>query len=110
MECWFNLQILSFLSQFIVKSLQKWGLFYFKPSTTILAYVQESGPLQVSIINLAGRNIRSLYDDVVYEGESWKKIVWNGLDNYQMPVAGGIYFCRITNGKASINHKMILLK
>ena len=82
----------------------------FNPSTTILAYVPESGPLQVSIINLAGRNIRSLYDDVVYEGESWKKIVWNGLDNNQIPVAGGIYFCRITNGKASINHKMILLK
>ena len=39
----------------------------FNLSTTILTYIPESGLLQVSVIDLLGRNIRTLYDEKVYE-------------------------------------------
>ena len=60
----------------------------FNPSTTIVTYIPESGLLQVSVIDLLGRNIRMLYDDMIYEGESWKEIVWDGLDNNRRKVPG----------------------
>ena len=82
----------------------------FNPSTTIMAYIPESGLLQISIIDLLGRNIRTLFNDIIYEGESWKKINWDGLDDNKKRVPGGVYFCHIKNGNAAINHKMILLK
>ena len=82
----------------------------FNPSTTIVTYIPESGLLQVSVIDILGRNIRMLYNDVIYEGESWKNIVWDGLDNNRRAVPGGVYFCQIKNGQSSMNHKMILLK
>ncbi|SUZ85376.1 uncharacterized protein METZ01_LOCUS38230 [marine metagenome] len=47
---------------------------------------------------------------MIYEGESWKKINWDGLDDNKKRVPGGVYFCHIKNGNAAINHKMILLK
>ena len=82
----------------------------FNPSTTILTYIPESGLLQVSVIDLLGRNVRMLYDEMVYEGESWKKIIWDGLDNNRKEVPGGVYFSQGRNGQASMNHKMIMLK
>ena len=82
----------------------------FNPSTTIVTYIPESGLLQVSVIDILGRNIRMLYNDMIYEGESWKNIVWDGLDNNRRAVPGGVYFCQIKNGQSSMNHKMILLK
>ena len=75
-----------------------------------MAYIPESGLLQISIIDLLGRNIRTLFNDMIYEGESWKKINWDGLDDNMKRVSGGVYFCHIKNGNAAINHKMILLK
>ena len=82
----------------------------FNPSTTISVYVPETGILKVSIIDLLGKEIITLHNAWVNEGESSKKIVWNGLDNNQSQVPGGVYFCVIQNGLSIVNHKMLMLK
>ena len=82
----------------------------FNPSTTISVYVPETGILKVSIIDLLGKEIITLHNAWVNEGESSKKIVWNGLDNNQSLVPGGVYFCVIQNGLSIVNHKMLMLK
>ena len=82
----------------------------FNPSTTISVYVPETGILKVSIIDLLGKEIITLHNAWVNEGESSRKIVWNGLDNNQSLVPGGVYFCVIQNGLSIVNHKMLMLK
>ena len=46
----------------------------------------------------------------MYEGESSRKIVWDGLDKNKSQVPGGIYFCVIQNGQSIVSHKMLMLK
>ena len=82
----------------------------FNPSTTISVYVPETGILKVSIIDLLGKEIITLHNAWVNEGESSRKIVWNGLDNNKSQVPGGVYFCVIQNGNSIVNHKMLMLK
>ena len=82
----------------------------FNPSTTISVYVPETGILKVSIIDLLGKEIITLHDGWENEGESSRKIVWNGLDNNKSQVPGGVYFCVIQNGHSIVNHKMLMLK
>ena len=82
----------------------------FNPSTTISVYVPETGILKVSIIDLLGKEIITLHNAWVNEGESSRKIVWNGLDNNKFQVPGGVYFCVIQNGNSMVNHKMLMLK
>ena len=82
----------------------------FNPSTTISVYVPETGILKVSIIDLLGKEIITLHNAWVNEGESSRKIVWNGLDNNKSQVPGGVYFCVIQNGHSIVNHKMLMLK
>ena len=82
----------------------------FNPSTTISVYVPETGILKVSIIDLLGKEIITLHNGWVNEGESSRKIVWNGLDNNKSQVPGGVYFCVIQNGNSIVNHKMLMLK
>ena len=60
----------------------------FNPSTTISVYVPETGILKVSIIDLLGKEIITLHNAWVNEGESSRKIVWNGLDNNKSQVPG----------------------
>ena len=82
----------------------------FNPSTTISVYVPETGILKVSIIDLLGKEIITLHNGWVNEGESSRKIVWNGLDDNKSRVPGGVYFCIIQNGQSLVNHKMLMLK
>ena len=82
----------------------------FNPSTTISVYVPETGILKVSIVDLLGKEIIMLHNGWVNEGESSRKIVWNGLDNNKSQVPGGVYFCVIQNGQSLVSHKMLMLK
>ncbi len=82
----------------------------FNPSTTISVYVPETGILKVSIVDLLGKEIIGLHNGWVYEGESSRKIVWDGLDKNKSQVPGGVYFCVIQNGQSIVSHKMLMLK
>ena len=73
-------------------------------------YIPESGQLDVSVLDISGRKVRQLFYGDVYEGETWKKIVWNGLNDDHVRMVSGVYFCRIVNGSNSFSHRMVLLK
>ena len=82
----------------------------FNPSTTILAYLPESGTVNISILDILGRTVRTLINEKVFEGETWQEILWDGKNDQKKQVPGGIYFCRILNGTTIIQHKMVLIK
>ena len=82
----------------------------FNPSTTILAYLPESGSMDVAILDVRGRIVKQLLLGEINEGETWKEIWWDGRADNRKLAPGGIYFCRIINGTSSFTHKMLLLK
>jgi len=81
----------------------------FNPSTTI-AYEVPAGGAQVSlkIYDVSGRLVRTLVDG--YEPSGTRTVTWDGRDGKGQPVAGGIYFSRMTAPEFSETAKMILLK
>jgi hypothetical protein len=71
---------------------------------TILQYtLSTSGPVTVSIYDLAGRKVASLFDGAQNAGEH--TLIW---DAQAFP--SGIYFVRLTAGSQSQDRKIILLK
>ncbi|MBJ13190.1 MAG: hypothetical protein CMG62_09000 [Candidatus Marinimicrobia bacterium] len=82
----------------------------FNPETTILVYIPESGHVDVSVLDISGRKVRQLFFGDVYEGETWKKIIWNGLNDDHNRMVSGVYFCQVINGSSLFSHRMVLLK
>ncbi len=80
----------------------------FNPETMISFATHQSGPVKLSIYNLKGQLVRSLLDSELPAGQH--KLVWNGRDNSNNPVASGIYFYRMEAGKYSKTMKMMLIK
>jgi hypothetical protein len=81
----------------------------FNPTTTIAFQVPEGGAqVSLQVYDIAGRLVRTLVDG--YEPSGSRTVVWDGRDDEGQPVAGGIYFSRMTAGEFSETAKMIMLK
>jgi dipeptidyl aminopeptidase/acylaminoacyl peptidase len=79
----------------------------FNPTTRIDFVVPDfSESVQVVIFNSRGQIIKA-YDII---SSDYSSIVWNGKDNNNHDVAGGVYFCVVNYGSNRIISKMILLK
>jgi flagellar hook assembly protein FlgD len=80
----------------------------FNPYTRIAFSVPTAGHILVEVFDIAGRRVRTLVDTPMPAGTSATS--WDGRDDVDMPVAGGVYFCRIRHGNHSLTRKMVLLK
>ncbi|MCP4291373.1 MAG: DUF1566 domain-containing protein [bacterium] len=80
----------------------------FNPTTTIAFSVPESGPVELSIFNLAGHNIRTLVNTVMDSGEH--SIHWDGRSRKALTMPSGTYFARLKSGTETKVIKMILAK
>jgi len=87
----------------------------FNPSTTIQYALPQESRVTVKIYSILGQEVRTLVDET--QGASYKKVQWNGRDNYGTQVSSGVYFFRInampTDGKAKTFtqvKKMLLMK
>lgn len=80
----------------------------FNPTTTISFNLPESGLTSLNIYNLKGQLVRSLINQNMTSGT--QSVVWNGTDDYNRPVASGLYFYRVNNAGKSITRKMLLSK
>ena len=45
------------------------------------------------IYDIRGRQVRTLVNSQQQAGNY--QIVWDGIDDYNLPVAAGVYFCRM---------------
>jgi len=75
----------------------------FNPTTTIQFSLEEKINVELSIYNILGEKIRTLFNDEMNSGQY--KIVFDGSN-----LASGIYFYRIQAGKFLQTKKMILMK
>jgi len=65
----------------------------FNPKTTIKYTLPKPGNVRLAIYDLLGRQIRTLINNNQPAGRS--QTSWNGTDDRNMPVAAGVYFCRM---------------
>ncbi|MFC1476909.1 FlgD immunoglobulin-like domain containing protein [candidate division KSB1 bacterium] len=80
----------------------------FNPVTTITYSLKDAGAVNLAIYNILGQEIRTLVNTMQKSGKY--SVKWDGTDNSNTQVAGGVYIYRLqVNGK-SFTKKMILLK
>jgi hypothetical protein len=80
----------------------------FTSMTTIKYYIRAEGPVELTIIDQAGRTIRSLVKGDQPPG--YHEAVWYGINNNGQSVASGTYFYRLSAGKTIITKRLVLLK
>lgn len=80
----------------------------FNPSTTIEFSILNNSKIDLSIYNIKGQKVRTLINE--HKENGTHSIVWNGKDSSNNSVASGLYFYKLTSGKDTVTHKMLLLK
>ncbi len=80
----------------------------FNPTTTILFSLPEEMKIDLSIYNIRGQKVRTLYKGKAGSGQH--TVIWNGKDNNEKPVSSGIYFYKLETGGKGKVRKMLLLK
>lgn len=80
----------------------------FNPATSILYTLTRSGPVRLTIYDVAGRTVRDLVKAVQGPGEI--SVRWNGRNGSGDPVSSGLYFARLTAEGRTIGQKLVLIK
>lgn len=80
----------------------------FNPTTNIRFSIPYAMPVTLDVYNLKGQLVSKLIDTEL--GQGVHKLVWNGKDNHNMPVASGVYFYRLSTPYGSCSRKMLLMK
>ncbi|MDZ7821215.1 MAG: FlgD immunoglobulin-like domain containing protein [Candidatus Marinimicrobia bacterium] len=81
----------------------------FNPTTTINFDLPEASDVKLVIYDISGRKIRTLVDGNNFDA-GYKRIVWNGRDDFGNGVATGMYIYRLQAGKFVDVKKMTFLK
>lgn len=80
----------------------------FNPETTINFALPESGLTSLKIYNCKGQQVKELLNCTLEAGSH--KVVWNGTDQFEHPVASGVYYCRLQSVNQSRISKLLLMK
>jgi flagellar hook assembly protein FlgD len=77
-------------------------------STVISLASPEPTQVKVSVYDVRGRIVRTLYDGAVAQGMT--KFNWYGRDNNGRSTASGIYFIRAQSPAGNLTRKVVLLR
>jgi immune inhibitor A len=82
----------------------------FNPATDIPFHISCKSPIRttLTVYNIRGQRVKTLVNEDKMSGEY--SVVWNGKDEEDKEVAGGIYFYRLRVGKFEKTMKMALLR
>lgn len=80
----------------------------FNPSTVISFTMGRKGPVDISIFNALGQQVKTLVSGEVDAGTH--RVVWDGIDRNGAPVASGVYFYRMVTDKFVDTRKMTLIR
>jgi len=76
--------------------------------TEIPFYVSEQREVTLSIFNIKGQKVRSVYSGSVNAGKH--SVSWNGYNDRNQQVGSGIYFYRLETGDETITRKMLIVR
>lgn len=80
----------------------------FNPSTVIPVRLGAPARLNVSVYDVAGRRVRTLFQGAT--GAGALDLVWDGTDESSRPVASGVYFTRVDIGGSTETGRMVLIR
>jgi len=80
----------------------------FNPSTTIRFGIPYQAEVKLTIYDLKGQYIRTLLSGNM--GAGWHEYIWDGTDELNHTVAGGLYLARLNSGSQHASVKMLYLK
>ena len=80
----------------------------FNPTTEISFAIMESGNINLSIYDMTGRLVNTLFDGNISKG--YHRASWDGLDANGQAVSSGMYIYSLNGEGVSITKKMMLMK
>lgn len=80
----------------------------FNPSTTIEYTLPNDSDVNILIYDLMGKEVRTITNKYKQAGQH--NVIWNGKNNTEQAVSGGIYFYKLQAGDFTQTRKMVLLK
>ncbi len=80
----------------------------FNSTTTIEYQLPVDAEVTVAVYNIQGQQVCRLMEGFLPAG--LQRFSWNGNSDNGMPVASGVYICRIDRGAQRLHHRMLLLK
>ncbi len=80
----------------------------FNPETRIKYAVPEQVHVKIDIVNITGKKIATLQDDVMNVG--FHVLTWDGRDGFGRAVSGGLYLCSIKAGSFKKVIRMVFMK
>ena len=80
----------------------------FNPTTTISFSLPNEQKIELTIYNIKGQKVKTLYSGIASEGE--QSVVWDGIDSNGKTVSSGIYFYKLKTESKELTRKMLLLK
>lgn len=80
----------------------------FNPSTSISFDMMKSGYVNLQVMDVSGRVIKTLSEGKVAAGPH--NLTWDGTNNDKLDVAPGVYFYRLETNEGSQTRRMVLVK
>jgi hypothetical protein len=80
----------------------------FNPITTISFSVPDKTQVYLSIHDLEGKLVKTLFNDTLDQG--YKQTSWDGTDSQGNPVSSGVYFYRLKTGGKLLTRKMVVVR
>lgn len=80
----------------------------FNPSTTIRYYLEQPGPVTLTIYDAAGRQVRSLVAETQVSG--WHRVSWDGRIDAGRLAPSGAYVYRLATAEQTLSRKLLLLR
>jgi subtilisin family serine protease len=82
----------------------------FNPTTSIEFDASKAEAVELTVYNILGERVRTLFRGAAVQGTRSNRFVWNGRDEYGKSVPTGIYFYRLKTPSKILSGKMVLLK
>ncbi len=80
----------------------------FQSSTAISFSLVEGADTALAIYDVSGRLVKQLFAGQGVPGTT--RVVWEGVDEGNRPVAGGVYFCRLRVGSLELMRRVVVLR
>ncbi len=81
----------------------------FNPDTKINFALVEDSPVRLTIYNIKGEKIKTIFNDFV-SADMVQTAYWDGKDESGKKVASGVYLYRLRTNKTQFNRRMLLMK
>jgi hypothetical protein len=76
--------------------------------TSIRIEISREGPVHVSVLDLGGRRVRELLNELQSPGR--KEILWDGRDDAGHEVPVGVYFTRVRTAEGSTTRRVVVVR